>query len=629
MAESTTVRNLDPGPTGDYGLGEWLKSHNPFGSKPPAGPSEPTLVGDEKGQPVQATQGGVVYQLYSDGNWRPLPGVPAPQQKAASPPGSRYLPDGTYQEWDGSKWVTDPLGFDPTQAAGYQAPRQYAPVVPRFGFQQIGGRVYRTNDLSGALEDTGVSAPGFSNVEVDRSGNLVGIDQNGQYGVIKEGFGFPSIDPERGQAVTEAGVTGFFGGRPTYAREQADRKFGFETAGAAETAGFNRATLAEDARQANLRSATDAFGDVTRVAPEFGKLALANAGFIRDTLKTPPDYLSRAWFQQGKTSPLPQVSTADIINSLRSNIEGFNTTLQGFNPQVGAYTPPPVYQPYVPPVVSAAAPPPTTGPALLQSNLAPDARRVAEEAFRPGGAFGFTSADAPRLAGGGFTREPMFVVGDSRSGEPTGHEEMVTNPTRAPVAVRPMNRYAEGTGATHRMPDGSTMAGAQHPSGNMPKDPEMMADEAKVKAMSKLMGFVENPSTLHALVDEVSEVRGKKKRIPSYANGTGLFGFDLPQLPGVQGPSSQQEIQALERSVRPPAIDTLFGGGVASSPRFGFDLFTPQQYGSLTPDDRSALGTTLATQYNETPENVEYAMQRRFGGSRAAGRATQLAGFAR
>ena len=46
-------------------------------------------------------------------------------------------------------------------------------------------------------------------------------------------------------------------------------------------------------------------------------------------------------------------------------------------------------------------------------------------------------------AHGGATRDKMFMVGDSKSGRPTGYEEIIVNPTRAPIRVIP--RYAEGT----------------------------------------------------------------------------------------------------------------------------------------------------------------------------------------
>jgi len=198
----------------------------------------------------------------------------------------------------------------------------------------------------------------------------------------------------------------------------------------------------------------------------------------------------------------------------------------------------------------------------------------------------------------------MMRVGDEPSGRPNATEETVLNPTNAPLGVVP------------------------NPQTQAMKDPAMMANEAKVKAMSKLIGFVENPNTLHAMVDEMSEARSKTKpKMPSYANGTGMFGFNVPQLP-MPDVANQTDIQNLERRVRPPALNTVLAGGIPQSPRFGFSLFTPQQMGALTPDDRSALGTTLATQFNETLPNVDFAIRQRFGPTGQRGRARQLAGFA-
>jgi len=411
-------------------------------------------------------------------------------------------------------------------------------------------------------------------------------------------------------------------------RQADDAAMARQAAGDVAAGGRTAAQETGANQRAGLSAAASAFGDVTRLAPQLGQLALDNAGFTRDVLKTAPDYLARAFFQQGQASPLPQVSQADIINQLRSNISGFNSTLQGFRPRVEADVPPPVAPP-----VAASPPAPVVGlsggGASYIGGGDPEKERIAREAFAPGGAFGFTAADAPKFAGGGFTREPMFMVGDSRTGMPTGHEEIVTNPQRAPIAVRPMNGYAGGTGGMgadgmHRMPGGDMMADSA-----MPKDPEMMANDAKVKAMSKLMGFVENPNTLHAMVDEMSDARSKMKpkmkpEMPAYANGTGLFGFDIPQLP-MPGVANQTDIQSLERRVRPPALNDLFAGRTPNEPRFGFNIFTPMGLNALTPDDRAALPTTLATQFNETLPNVEAAIADRWStGNR---RRAALVGF--
>lgn len=446
-----------------------------------------------------------------------------------------------------------------------------------------------------------------------------------------------------------------------------------------EAATMDRATLAENARQANLRSATDAFGDVTRIAPQLGQLALDNAGFTKDTLSTAPDYLARAFFQQGQTSPLPQVSQADIINQLRSNIQGFNSTLQGFNPQVGAYQAPPAFQPApggfgtsAAPVAPPAPAPPVVQPAIAANPYAAINAIAAAQAASNSNTTGFNAGAnaAPGVNGfadGGMTRAPEFMVGDSRSGAPTGFEERVVNPTGAPIGVQPMN------------------SGAQQQA-----DPEAKQHKAKYDGISKILGLVDDTALQHALVDEMATAKPAKS-IPRYADGTGfgnwqsgqpitgqvslgawnapgnpylssargkgtaqtisgsgvlfdwdyptpeqfaslrapaaapasgagIMGFQVPQLP-TPAAANQADIATLEKSVRPPAINQLLQGGTPGEMQFGFNLFTPNQLGSLSREGRDALGTTLATQFNETVPNVEDAIARRWstGNRRTAG----------
>ena len=52
---------------------------------------------------------------------------------------------------------------------------------------------------------------------------------------------------------------------------------------------------------------------------------------------------------------------------------------------------------------------------------------------------------------GGATRDERFIVGDRRDGRPAGTEEMIINPTRAPIQVVPNSRLAAYYGGT--MPD--------------------------------------------------------------------------------------------------------------------------------------------------------------------------------
>lgn len=50
----------------------------------------------------------------------------------------------------------------------------------------------------------------------------------------------------------------------------------------------------------------------------------------------------------------------------------------------------------------------------------------------------------PGAAGGGYTTEPIFLVGDSESGAPTGYEEIVLNPSRAPLTIVPVRKLLSG-----------------------------------------------------------------------------------------------------------------------------------------------------------------------------------------
>jgi len=59
-----------------------------------------------------------------------------------------------------------------------------------------------------------------------------------------------------------------------------------------------------------------------------------------------------------------------------------------------------------------------------------------------------TTSNFPSAAFGGGTREGEFIVGDSRSGRPTGYEEIIVNPTHAPIHVIPNHNMANYFGGT-------------------------------------------------------------------------------------------------------------------------------------------------------------------------------------
>lgn len=273
------------------------------------------------------------------------------------------------------------------------------PPTERFGFQQVGNQIFRAGDISGDFTPTGITVPGFSQTFTDRNGNLVGLDLSGQYQVIQPGFGFAEIDPER-----------------TFAENV--RQFDVSEQGTADRAALN--------------AQVQGFQSINALAPQLGRLALDNAQFTKDTLSKGGDYLARAFFQRGSTSPLPTVSQADIINQLRENIAGFQGALSGFGG---------VQQRPLRPETKI-----TSDPA---KPVEPEQQRAPQSASKaPAGALSALSADQraqvpefvkrqiPGFAMGGHTTEPMMRVGEKG-------DEIIVNPTNAPLAIIPHDDVSE------------------------------------------------------------------------------------------------------------------------------------------------------------------------------------------
>ena len=233
-------------------------------------------------------------------------------------------------------------------------------------------------------------------------------------------------------------------------------------------------------------------------AVNFGKLGVDRANFERQVLSNPADALYRLAAQRGGTSPTDRITMADILNAFRQQPSNISGAVQSrFTPAAPlAARPSPVVPPKVVNPTTPTAPPGSFTPGTLGEQL---------PAYTPGALSGTTNAPGgsasvnwsdgsshtydPALTGapvdpgtydaieqnandmfqpdasgqdfrfevnnegtlvatpmaqGGYTRESRFIVGDQRSGKPTGHEELVVNPTNAPIAVVP-NKALKGT----------------------------------------------------------------------------------------------------------------------------------------------------------------------------------------
>lgn len=160
-------------------------------------------------------------------------------------------------------------------------------------------------------------------------------------------------------------------------------------------------------------------------------------------------------------------------------------------------------------------------------------------------------------AEGGMTREPMFMVGDHPSGMPTGTEEMIVNPTNAPIKVIPnpqtqqmmsgFSRYAEGT----------------EPSG-------------------------------YALSQYLQQMRGAGREAEAVAllQSRGYSQASPPSAPTV----SQQTYPGVDRQVAPSAQQTQMPEVNGARQQFSPEV-TP-----YLPDPNSRYDPTTRTMYQTTPQ---------------------------
>lgn len=297
----------------------------------------------------------------------------------------------------------------------------------------VGGTIWRDNGdgtIAMLADTSSTTPPNLQTLTDERTGQTYTFNPlTGETRPIGQ-FGFPGIDPER-----------------DFAENQ--RQFNVSENNANE--------------RTKLASATSGFQSVNQLAPQLGQLALSGAEFTRDVLRNPSDFLARAFFQRGGESPLPVISQADVINQLRSNISGFNEVLGGFNtgPLNNAFTQPTsafTSAPTAAPMTAVgptAPPPPAAPPQSTTTDPAPTSRWGTFQGFEaPPQPIPDPVQPSTRRWGtfqgfeeGGFTREPVFIVGEKESGKLNSTSEMIINPTGAPVQVIPRKDLPKGAKA--------------------------------------------------------------------------------------------------------------------------------------------------------------------------------------
>ena len=341
----------------------------------------------------------------------------------------------------------------------------------------------------------------------------------------------------------------------------------------AQRMGFEREQAARDARI------------------QHNQLLLQEGEQIAEILRNPADFVARAFFNRGESSPLPRITQQDLINPIQQRQQARAAELAGLEAPI---QPQPSFD------MSGFQ---EQGAAQLEAGLASGALTPEDEArIRP-----------QLMAKGGKTRAKRMIVGDQPSGMPTGNEEMIDNPTGAPIRIVPMWRPdpTKGPMGDWRNVGGRIQRFALGTLGSqsgMGTDYYYQNDPAQSSVSGGYSRILEGP-------------RGERVPYPNSATvdpDTYLRNTLAPGDQAAAGPSLDQ----LRITTQPPGVRDVLAGRTPARFRAntGGPIPTPRLLASLSPDETTALQTSLAGM-NESLSSLLFDVERRFGRTRARPRA--------
>lgn len=225
-----------------------------------------------------------------------------------------------------------PYGYSFDQSTGMYYKQQNGKLVPADVAE-----VMAAAQTQSAMGRTGPS-PQYTVDE--RTGQVVQMTPGAQ-------VGFAGVDPrEKYQNdLTQRGFENQFQLRAQALNELQNAQANLlKQADMAENAKMSRASLGENARQADLRAAMDQYQTAMSLIPQLGQLSIQESQRVQDILANGGDFLARAFESRGGTSPLAKVSQADQINAMGSAL-GNLRAMAGMRPDyVGGSSGVPAYE---------------------------------------------------------------------------------------------------------------------------------------------------------------------------------------------------------------------------------------------------------------------------------------------
>lgn len=453
----------------------------------------------------------------------------------------------------------------------------------------------------------------YETFRVDETGRIVGDSLGTSYDVFSGERGF-------GEDVRQFNVT------DARLRDQFAKTFGLQERQFGEDVRQFDTTFGETQRQFDTQenrmertlAANNYFNSLEELgrnyrtfiqtAPQMANAATNQGQLIADILRSGGDVLARTYFTRGGISPLPEITQADLINNLNSEM----AKIQQF--EVDATT------------------------AENRRRVAADQQRAREEygQFRTA-----RDADARR------------AYDQYRAGlQPyqVSSEVSIPNVARFEAA---RDKYREEQGTADQLSD-MAKSFAQLPDfvidqqfGGM--DRQTLSDMADEAAGAVRAGGAVDQGTMETLglqytgpqqsqfMDAQTVSETITPQVKEYSDwlttsqfGAPTMGFDqwstqvgpsfaptplldVPQVP-VPDQVTQAELIQQSRATTPPAVASVMAGQMPTPMQFGgLPLPTFQQLQALTPTEQEMLNTRLMTEFNVPLEDVAWQSRRQFG----------------
>lgn len=445
----------------------------------------------------------------------------------------------------------------------------------------------------------------YETFRVDETGRIVGDSLGTSYDVFSGERGF-------GEDVRQFNVT------DARLRDQFAKTFGLQERQFGEDVRQFDTTFGETQRQFDTQenrmertlAANNYFNSLEELgrnyrtfiqtAPQMANAATNQGQLIADILRSGGDVLARTYFTRGGISPLPEITQADLINNLNSEM----AKIQQF--EVDATT------------------------AENRRRSAADEQRARDEFTQFKAA---RDADA-RAAYGRFVNEMQPTYGEETvySGTNQAYTDAVT------ANQSHQKSFADAIAGAQQAVDSYTLFEQQ---GTM--TPEMEAAKAQAQqTLSSLLAAqgqlgVPDPSDpKYAVYDTVQtstmpdapgfsewlsaseEFGGPQMGFEQWSTQVGpSFAptplLNVPQVP-VPDQVTQAELIQQSRATTPPAVASVLSGQMPTPMQFGgLPLPTFQQLQALTPTEQQMLNTRLMTEFNVPLEDVAWQSRRQFG----------------